>query len=362
MKIAVIIISNIIVLGLIAFFAMVMFGSFPAYKPGQMALKQNAEAYLTPPSQSGARPGYWKVQNDIELFYFTEGEGSPVLVLHGGPGFPANEPWKGLSFLTKQNKFYYYHARGCGKSTRPFARFTSANYYRNMLALIDRLGIEQQIADIERIRKILKQDKLILIGHSFGAFTAALYALEFPDKVDKLVLVAPATLISMPPADGGLYEIIKQMLPEHLLQDYTDFLKRFFDYGSIFNYNEKEHAELNAEFGRFYFSALQNRGIAVSDTGFSQKDVGGFLTPALFMSLGRSYDYREAFAAVSCPTLVIQAADDPVVTPAGIQSYRKAISNCTVKLINGAGHHCFNDKPEQFAKIVADFLEYTMAN
>jgi proline iminopeptidase len=357
MKIAIIIISNIMVLGAVAFFALMMFGSFPAYKPGQMALKPDAESYLTPPAQSGSRSDYWKVRNDIELYYFTEGEGSPVLVLHGGPGFPSNKPWKGLSLLTKQYKFHYFHTRGCGKSTRPFDRFESRNYYRNMLALIDTLGIEQQIADIERIRRILKQDKLILIGHSFGGFTAALYALEFPDRVDRLVLVAPATILSMPPVDGGLYESVKRMLPPVMLEEYSEFLKRFFDYGSIFNYNEREHALLNADFGRFYFAALQNQGVAFSDTGFSAKDVGGFITPAIFMSLGRSYDHTEAFAAVSCPTLVIQAEDDPAVTPAGVQTYQQAIGNCTVKLIKNAGHHCFNDNPEEFAGLVAAFLE-----
>ncbi len=357
MKTAIIIISNIIVIVTIAFLFFFMFTSFPAYKPGYISLKQNAESFLTPPSQNGVKSGYWRVQNNSELFYFTDGEGSPVLVLYGGPGFPSNQPWKGLSLLDKQYKFYYYHARGCCKSSRPFDRFKSAAYYRNMLALIDGLGIEQQIADIERIRKILKQDKLILIGHSFGGFTAALYALEFPHRVDKLVLVAPATILSMPPADGGLYELIKQMIPQAMLEDYNDFLKRFFDFGHVFAYNERKHAKLNAEFGKFYFAALQNRGISFPDSGFSPEDVGGWITPALFMSLGRSYDHREAFAAVSCPTLLIHADEDLVLADEGIKSYRDAIGDCTVKLIKGAGHHCFNDKPDEFEEIVAGFLE-----
>jgi proline iminopeptidase len=357
MKIAIIIIANVIVIGSIAFFALMMFGSFPAYKPGNIALRDDAEAYLTPPSQEGVKPGYWKVQHDIELYYFTEGNGTPVLVLHGGPGFPANEPWRGLTLLNTDYKFYYYHARGCGKSTRPFDRFASPDYYHNMLALIHALGMEQQIADIERIRRILKLKRMIIIGHSYGGFTAALYALEFPDRVEKLVLVSPATVLSMPPADGGLYESVKRMLPQHMLGEYTNFLTRFFDYGRVFVYNEKELAKLNAEFGRFYFAALENQGAAFADTGFSAEDVGGWLTPAIFMSLGRSYDYRKAFSSVSCPTLVIQAENDLVVTSAGIQSYRKAMGNCTVTLIKNAGHHCFNDNPEEFADLVAAFLE-----
>ena len=118
MKITIIIIANVIVIGTIAFFALVMFGSFPWYKPGLIGLRYNAEAYLTPPSQADVKPGYWRVQHDVELYYFSEGKSTPVLVLHGGPGFPANEPWKGLTLLADRYEFYYYHARGCGVKRR----------------------------------------------------------------------------------------------------------------------------------------------------------------------------------------------------------------------------------------------------
>jgi proline iminopeptidase len=355
-KIAIIIISNIIILGLIGFAAWSFFTSFPVYIPGRLAAGQNAEAYLTPPAQDDVQAGYWRVQNDIELFHFSDGTGSPVLVLHGGPGFPANEPWKGLSLLHNRFTFHYYHARGCGKSTRPFDRFESGNYYNNMLELIGALGMKQQIADIERIRRILKQDKLTIIGHSYGGFTAALYALEFPARVDKLILVAPAAVLSLPPADGGLYEKIRETLPGYMEKEYAGFLKRFFDYGHVFAYNEKELAALNAEFGRFYFAALRNRGLPVADTGFSADDVGGWLTPAIFMSLGRSYDYREVFSAVGCPVLIVYGDRDITLTREGIKGYAAVFKNCTVKLIKDAGHHCFNDKPDEFAALAAAFL------
>ena len=57
MKIAIIIITNIIVLGAAVFFVFMMFGSFPVYKPGQLALRDSAEGFLTPPPQHGVRPG-----------------------------------------------------------------------------------------------------------------------------------------------------------------------------------------------------------------------------------------------------------------------------------------------------------------
>jgi len=102
-----------------------------------------------------------------------------------------------------------------GADDRP-DRFEIRNYSKNVAALIRALGIQAQVADIERIRKGLSVERLVLVGHSFGGFLAALYAAEFPGRVEKLVLVAPADLLRFPPPGGGLHERVKRLLPEGL--------------------------------------------------------------------------------------------------------------------------------------------------
>jgi proline iminopeptidase len=356
----------IIAVVLIALIAIIVFSFFLIFNSGQTPEQAeaksdedaDAQAFFTPPPQAGVKPGFWRVQNEVELFYFSDGSGTPVLVLHGGPGFPSSEPWKGLSLLNKNFKFYYYHQRGCGKSSRPFDRFTSGDFNRNMQALINALGIEQQIADIERIRRLLGQEKIILIGHSFGGFTAALYAAKFPDRVKKLALFAPADIFKMPPSDGGLYERIKKALPQGKMQkDYDDYLRRFFDYGNIFSRNERELAELNSEFGKYYAAALKNRGLPFTETSVSLEDAGGWLTPAIFFSLGQSYDRTKELEAIICPTLVVYADQDLVLSPRDMKTYADNIRNCQVQVVAGAGHHFFNDKPEEVAKILTGFLK-----
>jgi proline iminopeptidase len=350
------IIFSVILVIAIAFLFFFFSSPGPVYRPGNV--RNKPESFFIPAGTVG-RTGYWNVQTGIELYYFTDGPvtGKPVLVLHGGPGYPENGPWKGLSLLNEKYRFFYYHQRGCGKSTRPFDRFKSGNYYQNMMALTDRLGIVAQIADIERIRRILKEDRLILIGHSFGGFTAALYACEFPDKVKKIVLVAPADVFKMPPPDGGLYERIKKYLPAGKpLQDYNDYLSRFFDYGNLFNHDEKELAALNIEFATYYFEALKKEGLSL-DTGTAIEDVGGWITPAIFLSLGRTYDIRKALTNIQCPIMLIYGDRDITVTKSSIESYRDNIKECSVNIIAGAGHHCFEEKEEEFAGIINEFLK-----
>src|SRR5262245_29408232 len=70
----------------------------PLYVPGAVRAGTNLCGALTPPPQP-SKGGYWQVEDDIQLAYDSLGAGRPVLVLHGGPGFPFREPLAGLQPL-----------------------------------------------------------------------------------------------------------------------------------------------------------------------------------------------------------------------------------------------------------------------
>lgn len=134
----------------------------------------------------------------------------PILFINGGPGIPPQQCPNFLVELgnkinTDNNEIYHeifiYHQRGSGYSTHPFSRFskkdTSSWRYKYSILwdLHEMLGFSQHLLDIERIRQfLLKQkfggnhntqysEKISLIGHSFGAMFATLYAGEFPRKL-----------------------------------------------------------------------------------------------------------------------------------------------------------------------------------
>ena len=160
----------------------------PLYVFGSVNEGSALRGPLNPPKQT--KGDVWRVEKEIELRFEAHGEGTPVVVVHGGPGVPYASPWTGLEPLRDRYRFYYYDQRGCGKSTRPFKQFDERKYYDNMIQLEKTLGLGAQIADLERIRRILGRDKLTLIGHSFGGLIAMLYAAEFPERVEKLVSAA----------------------------------------------------------------------------------------------------------------------------------------------------------------------------
>jgi proline iminopeptidase len=83
----------------------------PLYEPGMVRAGKNLRAPLTPPEQSGDEH-FWNVEQDIQLYHFSEGEGRNVLIVHGGPGYPFAQPWPGLEPLSNDYKFHYYDQRG----------------------------------------------------------------------------------------------------------------------------------------------------------------------------------------------------------------------------------------------------------
>ncbi len=326
----------------------------PLYSPGMVRAGTSLRAPLVPPPQSGDKD-FWTVESDIRLYHFSSGNGTNVLVIHGGPGYPFSQPIPGLASLTNRYAFQYYDQRGSGKSSRPFDKFASSNTWENMQALDKTLGLGAQIADIERIRQILGEDKIILLGHSFGGFLASLYAAEFPEHVKALVLVAPAEVLLMPPESGGLFAQVKPLLPAEMQAEYDAYLKRYLDYGAIFSKSESELSSLNAEFARYYAIAAQRKGFIVpveSDTRAS----GGWMVHAMYLSMGTQHDYRAALKPVTAPVLVVHGENDLQPEKAS-RIYADVFPNSQFQAIKNAGHFSFGDQPEAFARVVAEFLD-----
>jgi proline iminopeptidase len=301
-----------------------------------------------PPAQSSDEH-FWLVEEDIQLYHFSAGEGRNVLVVHGGPGYPPVEAWPGLESFTGAYRFHYYHQRGCGQSTRPIDTFSSSNYSQNGLTLDRTLGLGAQIADIERIRQILGEEKLIIIGHSFGGFLASLYAAEFPERVDGLVLVAPADMLVMPQESGGAFEEMRERLPADMREEYDAYLKEYLNFSGLFTKSEAELVALNGKSVKYYE--------AVFETPMPvQGEPGGWMVWGMYFSLGRRHDYRDALQSVDVPVLVLHGTAD-IMSEEGSRTYVDAFPTATFREIDGAGHFPFHNQPGAFAQVVEEFLD-----
>jgi proline iminopeptidase len=323
----------------------------PMYQPGMVRAEKDPRSPLDPPAQPG-EPGVWLVEPDIRLHYFASGEGKPVLVVHGGPGYPFVKPWGGLEGLTNDYRFYYFDQRGCGESTRPFDQFTSKNNYENMAALNKALGLGAQVADIERIRRILGAEKITLIGHSFGSFIAALYATEFPERVEKMVLVSPADMLVMPQENGGLFPLIRERLPEARRAEYDAFMKEYLGFQNIFGKSEADLIDMNDRLGEYY--ALAYPGSPQVAQGGQGKS-GGWMVWGIYLSLGQHHDYRTAMKSTAFPVLILHGAED-LQSEETSRNYLEIYPNARFEIIPDATHFAYDENTTEFARVAGEFL------
>jgi proline iminopeptidase len=109
------------------------------------------------------------------MYYELSGNpaGTPVVVLHGGPGAGCS-PYMRRFFNPAKFLIVLYDQRGAGKST-PYAE-------------IGQNTTQELISDIEKLRKHLKLDKIILFGGSWGSALALAYAEAHPGNVRGMVL------------------------------------------------------------------------------------------------------------------------------------------------------------------------------
>jgi proline iminopeptidase len=324
----------------------------PLYVPGMVRAGKNLSYPLVSPPQPRVSE-YWQVEPNIRLFRWSHGIGNVALVVHGGPGIPFAAPLRGLRPLEQGHEFIYYDQRGCGRSTRPFDRFASSNYSSNLTVLERTLGIGAQVADIERIRLILAEPKLLLIGHSFGALLASMYAAEFPERVKALILVAPADMLLMPVKNDGLLGTVRDALPASVREEYSAWLTQYMDFRNIFSRSEAELVALNGKFATYYEAAARGRDYTVPELPGGA--MGGWMVQAMYFSMGRRHDYRQALRAVQAPVLVIHG-DQDLQAEAESRIYAEAFPNARFEIIRHAGHFPFEDQPAQFADVVRNFL------
>jgi proline iminopeptidase len=322
----------------------------PLYVPGKLSSERN----ITAPDQEKDSE-YWEMDDGIEIYHFSEGTGRNVLIVHGGPGYPYRKPWSGLQSMTDRYEFHYYDQRGSGKSSRPVKSFSSSNYFKNVAELNRILGMGTQLADIERIRQILKEDKLILIGHSFGAFMAALYASEFPDHVAGMILVSPGGGLVTPRDNVDLFEIIRADLSEDEKQAFDLFMEDYLDFAHIFSKTEDDLEAAGLQLAGYsgLLEGMENIGKKQPLT-FKARP-GGWMVFAMYFGMGMAHDYSEALGVVEAPVLILHGAQDFIKIDL-VQPYVDSLPNARLKTIDSAGHAMFEETPEEFSRIVESFL------
>ncbi len=225
----------------------------------------------------------------VRIFERRIGQGTPAVILHGGPGAHHDYLLPAFDALAHRRELIYYDQRGGGRS--PVSRDTP-------------VGWPEQVADLEELRSQWGLKRLSLVGYSWGGLLALLYATEFPARVAHLALVSPA------PAWREARQEFERRFQERNLDPELQRERAALRQSGLRERDPDQYAQRVFELSvaPYFFDPGRARELTpFRVTGRTQQEV--------WSSLG-DYDLRPRLPALKLPALVLQGEDDPIPLPA----------------------------------------------
>lgn len=214
------------------------------------------------------------------------------------------------------------------------------------------LSLETDLADLDAVRQAVGADEVSLIGMSYYGALVALYAAEYPERVDRIVMLGPMAptaelFADRTAADNSQhpdYLELDRMRREGVHEsDPVAFCRQYFKAHSL---------ELYHDPSRFDESALDYCELANE-----QPDQFLQWASQLFESIG-SWDFTQRASKVRAPALIIQGRQDQITPPKGAPVWAEAMKNqARLVWIDDCGHVPLKEHPEETRALILEFLE-----
>lgn len=248
---------------------------------------------------------------ELDVHYFTGGQGDPLVVIHGGS--TGAKAWlRNLEALALRYTVYVPDLPGFGHS-QPI----DGDYY-----------IPELVEFVEQFSHHLGLKKFHLLGHSLGGGVALSYALKFPFKVTKLVLVSSLCL-------GKEIALWVRFLSNCIVcRGMGKALLVLFKgikwlAGKLF-----ATVELVIPLSRFSFS------------------LGSKVTTLKAQTTVLLHQLSELMV----PTLVVWGAKDPILPVKQAYLAAELIPQCELKVFKDGGHSVYRDNIPEFSQTLTKFL------
>jgi proline iminopeptidase len=273
--------------------------------------------------------------SDGEIWYKISGHGrgTPVITLHGGPGF-AHDYLEPLEILGVDRKIVFYDQLGSGRSDWP----------KNIsLWTIDRF-----VDELEFIRIALKIDRFHLFGSSWGAMLGMDYYLKYPDAVESVAFKSPCLSAKLWAEDAK--KLCRQMGEEwnrltaaHEAAGTTD---------------SSEYKEAKESFSRKFVFRGEKMPIEMerAKLGFNSEVYLTMWGPAEFTSTGnlKDYDRVSDLPKIRVPALFTCGRFDEA-TPETVTIYHRQVPDSKMVVFENSAHVAHLEEPALFRKVLSEF-------
>jgi proline iminopeptidase len=297
----------------------------------------------TPTADSLSGEGFIGSTDGVELYFRVMGTaGDTLVVLHGGPGLDMGYLLPDLEPLAQSHVLVSYDQRGAGRSS--------------LVSDSAQVSIDAHIADLEAVRRHFGLDSVALLGHSWGALLAARYALEYPGRVARMVLMSPA-----PPRRTPYMQQLRPNVTAWMDSTTLAELQAL----STARQDTTQDAQASCRafwqlFRRGYFADPHDavtigrmRGDFCTAPGAGIRN-GLVVGPRTWASLGE-WDWRNDFRDVGTPVLVTTGMRD-IFDLESMREWEAAFPNARLVLLEGAGHYPHLEQRDALFSSVRKFL------
>lgn len=270
---------------------------------------------------------------DIEIACTILGEGTPLVVLHGAIGLGSTymralDPWG------EDLQLIHYDQRGSGNTP---------------VGDVQRVSFAGGVDDLEGLRQGLGLGRIQVLGHSAGAYVAALYAAEHPATTAGVVLLNPG-----PPLAPELMERFGRSMSSRRTPD-DDAAREAIEASAEFRAGQPqalERHQLNT-FIPFFKERANVERVSLGFTEITAANVQA--APQRMMGSLGALDPIRTFAGIDSPTLVVHSELDPI--PHEWSRFLAAtIPNADFVLIEGGSHFPMVEDAEQLRTVVVPWL------
>lgn len=282
------------------------------------------------------------------IYYQAVGHGTPLMIVHGGPGASHDYFLPYLLPLMRTSRLVFIDERGSGKSSKldDPKQYTVAN----------------MVEDIEAVRQALGLGKISLLGHSFGGVLAQAYAFQYQKNLSHLIL--GSTFASTKEINQALAKMKAEMNPVE--RDRVNALEAagLFGKGEIWEHGRYPEEYAKLAWGKGYFPYVyQNRPDPNYDPLGSNTGTAWDVYREMWGSDGefiidgnlKEVEYVDQISKIKVPTLII-VGDRDESDPKMSREMHEKIGGSQLVILPNSGHMTFVDQSEQFLKAVRDFV------
>ena len=276
----------------------------------------------------------WLEVDGLRVHCFVAGEtGSPIMLLHGGGVDSAHLSWgRVISPLSDHHRVFAPDFPGYGQSDKPAIKYTMDYYITFLAHLLD---------DLHLVR-------VSLVGLSMGGGIALGFDLRFPERLEKLVLVAPYGVLDKVSAHKLSYLFVHipylEELSNWLLSSSRSLVRWTILAGLIYN-----PQRLTPEMLEEVYQEAHKPKAGKAFTSFQRDEV--------FWNGLRS-NFTDRLHEITTPTLLLRGSADAAVPLPPVQRAHELIKGSELYIMQECRHWAPGEKPEVFSHVVLNFLDH----